>query len=74
MVSQMLIGQDQLLPQAFTYFLEEIWCNEKGSRVCCHNLVRSQYRTMANVTCELVWLIDLLTELGFRNRIRMLLD
>ena len=64
LISQMLIGHllTDNLPQAFAFFLKKIWKDKKT--VWCHDVVQS-YRAMTNVTCELVWVRDLLIELDF---------
>jgi len=39
--------------------------NSKKQSVVSRSSAESEYRAIVNVTCELVWVTDLLTELGF---------
>jgi len=45
------------------FFLKEILCHEKVKKQSVG--AESENCAMANVTCELIWIRDLLTELGF---------
>ena len=44
---------------------------KQKQRVVSRLSAESEYRAMANVTCELVWIIDLLIELGFASQCLM---
>ena len=76
LVSHMQIGEVYPLigdlPQNITFSLEKILCHEnKRQSVVSRSSVKSEYRTMENVTCELVWIRELLTELGFAPKCPM---
>ena len=66
----MLIGQDHSLIcdllQVFACSLEEIFmsCKSKKMSVVSRSSAKSEYRAMANVTCEMAWVRDLITEFG----------
>ena len=53
------------LPQIIVFFLEKISWKSKKQSLLSQSTAESKYRAMINVSCELVWIIDLLTELDF---------
>jgi len=66
--------EDRKSTTAIALLLEEIWWSGKARNKMCldsHLSAEAKYRVMTHTTCEMVWLQNLLMELGFRQPVPM---